>query len=299
MSFARNPVLLQCLEHVKRTGGTFQLLGLVSPGGVHSSMKHLWALLDAAQTAGVRTRVAAFLDGRDTPPKSAGAYLEELRAKCAQMQDGAISMICGRYYAMDRDKRWDRTQVAYDALVRGVGFTAANVEEALAAAYARGETDEFVKPTLIGEAAPIVHNGDACLFFNFRPDRARELTRAFSDPSFSEFPVEHFTDFVFALMTLYDDSFSNPVMFGRIFEERTLGEVVADAGLHQLRLAETEKYAHVTYFFSGGREEPFAGEERVLIPSARDVGTYDTSRRCARPRSPRPRWTRSSPARSI
>ena len=274
-SFARNPVLLQCLEHVVRTGGTFQLLGLVSPGGVHSSMKHLWALLDAAKTAGVRTRVCAFLDGRDTPPKSAGPYLEELRTKCAQMQDGAISMICGRYYAMDRDKRWDRTQVAYDALVRGVGFSAANAEEALAAAYARGETDEFVKPTLIGEAAPLIHDGDACLFFNFRPDRARELTRAFSDPSFSEFPVAHFSDFIFALMTLYDDSFSNPVMFGRIFEERTLGEVVADAGLHQLRLAETEKYAHVTYFFSGGREEPFPGEERILIPSARDVGTYD------------------------
>ena len=274
-SFFRNPVLALCLDHVKRTGGTFHLLGLVSPGGVHSSMKHLWALLDAAGDAKVRTRVAAFLDGRDTPPKSAGAYLEELQRKCAQLPDAAISMICGRYYAMDRDKRWDRTQVAYDALVRGVGFTANNVEDALAAAYARGETDEFVKPTLVGEAEPIVRDGDACLFFNFRPDRARQLTRAFSDPSFSEFSVHRFSDFIFALMTLYDDEFRNPVMFGRIFEERTLGEIVADAGLKQLRLAETEKYAHVTYFFSGGREEPFPGEERTLIPSARDVGTYD------------------------
>jgi 2,3-bisphosphoglycerate-independent phosphoglycerate mutase len=274
-SFARNPVLLQCLEHVKRTGGTFHLLGLLSPGGVHSSMRHLWALLDAANAAGVRTRVAAFLDGRDTPPKSAGPYVEELRAKCAESGDAAISMICGRYYAMDRDKRWDRTQVAYDALVRGVGFSADNAADALALAYARGESDEFVKPTLIGTPAPIVRSGDACLFFNFRPDRGRQLTRAFSDPSFSEFPVERFTDFVFALMTLYDDSFTNPVMFGRIFETATLGEVVANAGLHQLRLAETEKYAHVTYFFSGGREEPFPGEKRELIPSARDVGTYD------------------------
>ncbi|MBV8282313.1 MAG: 2,3-bisphosphoglycerate-independent phosphoglycerate mutase [Candidatus Eremiobacteraeota bacterium] len=274
-SFARNPVLAQCLDHVKRTGGTFQLMGLVSPGGVHSSLKHLWALLDAAAAAGVRTRVAAFLDGRDTPPKSAVPYLEELRAKCAQAPDTAISMICGRYYAMDRDKRWDRTQIAYDALVRGVGFTAQNVEDALAAAYARGESDEFVKPTIVGEAAPIVRSGDACLFFNFRPDRARQLTQAFSDPAFAEFPVERFSDFIFALMTLYDDSFTNPVLFGRIFERRTLGEIVADAGLRQLRLAETEKYAHVTYFFSGGREEPFAGEDRTLIPSARDVGTYD------------------------
>jgi 2,3-bisphosphoglycerate-independent phosphoglycerate mutase len=274
-SFFRNPVLAQCFAHVKRTGGTFHIMGLLSPGGVHSSMKHLWALLDAAATAGVRVRVAAFLDGRDTPPKSAAPYLEELRARCAQTPDAAISMICGRYYAMDRDRRWDRTQVAYDALVRGVGFTAGNVADALAAAYARSETDEFVKPTIIGQAAPIVLDGDACFFFNFRPDRARQLTRAFSDPSFDEFPVERFADIVFAIMTLYDDSFTNPVMFGRIFEEHTLGEAVAAAGLHQLRLAETEKYAHVTYFFSGGREEPFAGEERVLIPSARDVGTYD------------------------
>jgi len=274
-SFFRNPVLSQCFSHIKRTGGTLHLMGLVSPGGVHSSMKHLWALLDAADRAGVRVRVAAFLDGRDTPPRSAGPYLEELRAKCAQLSDAAISMICGRYYAMDRDKRWDRTQVAYDALVRGIGFSAGNAADALAAAYARGESDEFVKPTIIGQAVPIVEDGDACFFFNFRPDRARQLTRAFSDPSFDEFPVERFADLLFAIMTLYDDSFANPVMFGRVFEEQTLGEVVADAGLHQLRLAETEKYAHVTYFFSGGREAPFAGEERVLIPSARDVGTYD------------------------
>ena len=274
-SFARNPMLLQCLDHVKRSGGTFQIMGLVSPGGVHSSLKHLWALLDAANAAGVRVRVAAFLDGRDTPPQSAGPYLEEVRAKCAALADAAISMICGRFYAMDRDKRWDRTQVAYDALVRGVAFSAASAADALAAAYARGETDEFVKPTIIGPAAPIVKNGDACFFFNFRPDRARQLTRAFSDSAFAEFPVDRLSNFVFATMTLYDDSFKNPVMFGRIFEERTLGEVVADAGLRQLRLAETEKYAHVTYFFSGGREEPFPGEDRILIPSARDVGTYD------------------------
>jgi len=270
--FVSNPALQQCFEHVKRTGGVLHLLGLVSPGGVHSSMTHLFAIMDAAKLAGVPVRIAAFLDGRDTPPRSAGPYLAEVEAKCRENGNAAISMICGRFYAMDRDKRWDRTEKAYDALVHGKGLTAESAAAGLDAAYARGEDDEFVLPTIIGK--PIA-DGDACLFFNFRPDRARQLTRAFSDPNFAEFPVEHFSDFVFAIMTLYDATFSNPVMFGKILEHRTLGEIVADAGLAQLRLAETEKYAHVTYFFSGGREEPFAGEERVLIPSARDVGTYD------------------------
>jgi 2,3-bisphosphoglycerate-independent phosphoglycerate mutase len=172
--------------------------------------------------------------------------------------------------------------------VRGKGLTADSAADGLEAAYARGEDDEFVLPTIIpssirsrasnprpGNDLAIIIDGDACLFFNFRPDRARQLTRAISDPAFKEFPVEHFSDFVFAIMTLYDATFVNPVMFGKTLEQHTLGEVVADAGLAQLRLAETEKYAHVTYFFSGGREQPFAGEERVLIPSARDVGTYD------------------------
>jgi 2,3-bisphosphoglycerate-independent phosphoglycerate mutase len=251
-------------------------------------MSHLFALMDAAKTAQVPVRIAAFLDGRDTPPRSAGPYLAEVEAKCRENGNAAISMICGRYFAMDRDKRWDRTEKAYDALVRGKGLTADSAAAGLQAAYARGEDDEFVLPTIIptslgsraSNARPnndlaIVVNGDACLFFNFRPDRARQLTRAFSDPDFKEFPVEHFADFIFAIMTLYDATFTNPVMFGKTLEQHTLGEVVADAGLKQLRLAETEKYAHVTYFFSGGREQPFAGEERVLIPSARDVGTYD------------------------
>ena len=273
--FAENPALQQCFAHVKRTGGTLHLLGLVSPGGVHSSMSHLFALMDAAKSAQVPVKVAAFLDGRDTPPRSAGPYLAEVETKCRENGDAAISMICGRYFAMDRDKRWDRTEKAYDALVRGKGLTAESAAAGLEAAYARGEDDEFVQPTLIGSSRAIVADGDACLFFNFRPDRARQLTRAFSDPQFNEFPVEHFSDFVFAIMTLYDATFTNPVMFGKILEHRTLGEVVADAGLAQLRIAETEKYAHVTYFFSGGREQPFPGEERVLVPSARDVGTYD------------------------
>lgn len=274
-TFATNPVLQECFAHVKRTGGTLHLLGLVSPGGVHSSMKHLDALLDAAAAAGVPVKIAAFLDGRDTPPQSAGPFLAQVIERCEQLGNASISMICGRYYAMDRDGRWERTQIAYDALVNGKAEVAESAQAALERAYARGENDEFVLPTIIGAAAPIVKDGDACFFFNFRPDRGRQLTRAFSQAGFSEFPVKTFRDFFFALMTLYDANFTNPVMFGKIFEQWTLGEVVARASLPQLRLAETEKYAHVTYFFSGGREEPFDLEDRVLIPSAREVGTYD------------------------
>src|ERR1700674_50680 len=274
-AFFTTPVLVDLLAQVKRTSGTLHVMGLVSPGGVHSSLKHLYAVLDAARSAGVRVRVAAFLDGRDTPPRSAGAYLAEVEAKCRELPDAAISLVCGRFYAMDRDKRWERTQVAYDALVSGKALAAASATKALADAYARDESDEFVKPTIIGAPAPLVKDGDGCFFFNSRPDRARQLTRAFSQPDFAEFPVKRFNDFVFAIMTLYDETFKNPVMFGRVFETHTLGEVVSDAGLAQLRLAETEKYAHVTYFFSGGREEPFPLEDRVLVPSAPGVGTYD------------------------
>ena len=274
-TFFANPVLQQCLAHVKRTGGTLHLLGLVSPGGVHSSMKHLFALMEAAARASVPVKIAAFLDGRDTPPRSASSYLNEVQRKAVQLGNASLSMVCGRYFAMDRDKRWERTKIAYDALVYAKAFVADSVQAAIDEAYARGESDEFVQPTIIGSAAPIVTDGDACFFFNFRPDRARQLTGAFSQPDFGEFPITQFRDFVFAIMTLYDQAFTNPVMFGKIFENWTLGEVVSEAGLPQLRLAETEKYAHVTYFFSGGREEPFDLEDRILVPSARDVGTYD------------------------
>ena len=274
-TFVKNPTLQQCFAHVKRTGGTLHLLGLVSDGGVHSSFEHLDALIDAAKEAGVAVKVAAFLDGRDVPPRSAGPYLERLETKLRQHGNASISMISGRYYAMDRDKRWERTKLAYDALVNAKALNAESAQAALEMAYAAGEDDEFVKPTIIGDIEPVVHDGDACFFFNFRPDRARQLTRAFSDPEFKEFPVKRFKDFVFAIMTLYDANFENPVMFGKIFEQWTLGEVVATANQPQLRLAETEKYAHVTYFFSGGREEPFPLEDRILVPSAREVGTYD------------------------
>ena len=274
-SFAANPVLGELFAHVKRTGGMLHLFGLVSDGGVHSSFEHLDACIDAAKAADVPVKVAAFLDGRDVPPRSAKQYLERLEKKLHENGSASISMISGRYYAMDRDKRWERTKLAYDALVDAKALNADSALAALEMAYAAGEDDEFVKPTIIGDIEPIVRDGDACFFFNFRPDRARQLTRAFSDPQFGEFPVKRFKDFVFAIMTLYDASFENPVMFGKIFEQWTLGEVVATANQAQLRLAETEKYAHVTYFFSGGREEPFPLEDRILVPSAREVGTYD------------------------
>jgi 2,3-bisphosphoglycerate-independent phosphoglycerate mutase len=261
---------------VGETGGTLHLFGLLSDGKVHSSLDHLEAFIDAAAAAGVPLAIDAFLDGRDTPPRSAQTYLDRIEAfLAAHGAPGRITSITGRFYAMDRDKRWERVEKAYAFLARGTTeHRYASASEALAAAYARGENDEFVLPSAIGEAAP-VRDGDAVIFFNFRPDRGRELTLAFSDPSFAHFPVERYEKLVFATMTRYEDEFPNPVLFGPRPQSQTFGEIVAAAGLSQLRLAETEKYAHVTYFFNGGREDVFADEDRVLIPSNRSVPTYD------------------------
>ncbi len=274
--FAANPTLHACLEHVGKTGGTLHLMGLVSDGKVHSSLDHVEALVDAACGAGVRLAIDAFLDGRDTPPSSAQAYLERLERRLTQHGRGdAIATLSGRYYAMDRDKRWERTRKAYDALAGDESpHRFATWREALAAAYARGETDEFVVPTIVGDARS-VRDGDACIFFNYRPDRARQLTLAFSDPAFDHFPARRYADLVFATMTRYEENFPNPVLFGPRPQYHVFGEIVSDAGLTQLRLAETEKYAHVTYFFNGGREDVFPGEDRILIPSNRSVATYD------------------------
>jgi 2,3-bisphosphoglycerate-independent phosphoglycerate mutase len=275
-SFARNKTLQASIEHARQNGGTLHLMGLVSDGRVHSSLDHLEALIDVAAEAGVPLAIEAFLDGRDTPPRSAGVYLERLEAHLAKRgKSGAITLICGRYYAMDRDKRWERTQKAYDAIANAKAeHHAASAAEALEAAYARGESDEFVLPTLIGEPRP-VRDGDACIFFNFRPDRARQLTLAFSDPTFDHFPVRKYEKLLFATMTRYEENYPNPILFGPRPQPDVFGEVVAAAGLTQLRLAETEKYAHVTYFFNGGREDVFPGEDRILIPSNRRVATYD------------------------
>jgi 2,3-bisphosphoglycerate-independent phosphoglycerate mutase len=275
-SFRTNPGLTGVLGHVAATGGRLHLVGLLSDGKVHSSQDHLEALIDAAIAAGVPLAIDAFLDGRDVPPRSAKRYIARLETYlAARGRSGAIATIGGRYYGMDRDKRWDRIEKAYAALVRGAAAHAAlSATAALDAAYARGETDEFVAPTIVGQPRPI-RDGDAVIFFNFRPDRARQLTVAFSDPAFGEFAVHRFRDFDFATMTKYDEYFSNPVLFGPRPQHDTFGEIVARAGLRQLRLAETEKYAHVTYFFNGGREEVFEREDRILIPSNRRVPTYD------------------------
>ena len=274
-SFAKNPVLAQVIAHARKTGGTVRLLGLVSDGNVHSAQSHLEALIGAVPTD-VPLLIDAFLDGRDVNPRSAERYLTTLDAYLvAHGRPNAIASVSGRFYAMDRDKRWDRTQKAYDALAGGkADHHAATTLVALHAAYAREENDEFVVPTIVGEARPI-KDGDAAIFFNFRPDRARQLTMAFSGAAFHEFAVHNFSDFVFATMTRYEEHFTNPILFGPRPQAETFGEVLARAGLGQLRLAETEKYAHVTYFFNGGREEVFAGEDRVLIPSNRRVATYD------------------------
>jgi 2,3-bisphosphoglycerate-independent phosphoglycerate mutase len=275
-SFATNAVLAQCIAHAKAHGGTLHLFGLLSDGKVHSSLDHVEALIDAAGAAGVPLAIDAFLDGRDVPPRSARVYLDRIHDYFdAHGKGGRITSICGRYFAMDRDKRWDRVEKAYALLARGEAPNRSDTPaEALAAAYARGENDEFVLPTIVGEPKPVV-DGDAVIFFDFRPDRGRELTLAFSDPAFTHFPVRQYAHLTFATLTRYDEDFPNPYLFGPRPQSRTFGEIVAEAGLSQLRLAETEKYAHVTYFFNGGREEIFPNEDRVLIPSNRTVATYD------------------------
>ncbi len=274
-SFATNATFLAALAHAKESGGRLHLMGLLSDGSVHSSIAHLLALIDAAAPQ-VPLAVHIFADGRDVPPSSLQRYLDVLEARlqksgCA----GAIATLSGRFYAMDRDKRWDRVEKAYRALASSQAqYAAPTASEALAVAYARGETDEFIIPTIVGEPRP-VNDGDAVIFFNFRPDRARELTLAFTQPNFAEFAVTNYERLYFATMTKYEEDMPNPVLFGPRPQADTFGEIVAHAGLPQLRLAETEKYAHVTYFFNGGRETVFAAEDRVLVPSDRSVPTYD------------------------
>lgn len=267
--FQTNPVLLELLRGAQRV----HLLGLVSDGGVHSHLRHLLALLDLARNLGTpRVFVHSFLDGRDVPPRSAGRYLEELERHLAAVGNAATATVMGRYWAMDRDRRWDRTRRAWQAMVAGEGHRAATAAQALEQAYARGENDEFVEPTVV-DPAGVVRPGDAVFCFNFRADRARQITQAFTDPAFAGFPRE-FIEVRYASMTRYDETFTVPYAFAPIAVRNGLGEVWSKAGLRQLRIAETEKYAHVTYFFNGGEEEPYPGEERVLVPSPK-VATYD------------------------
>ena len=281
---AHLPVLVEAFATARKSGASVHIMGLLSSGGVHSHEGQLHAAVSAAVGAGAQSvAVHAFLDGRDTPPKSAAPSLDAMSAHCAALaRNGTrcrIATISGRYFAMDRDKRWDRVQLAYDAIVDAQSpHRAIDARVALNEAYARGETDEFVKPTMIGDGAQVV-DGDVVIFMNFRADRARELTQALIDPSFDGFARGRAPKLArYVTLTHYSDEISaNPVVrvvFAPQEVHESFGEVIALRGLKQLRIAETEKYAHVTYFFSGGREEAFDGEDRVLVASPK-VATYD------------------------
>ena len=274
-TLAHNPELNAAFARAAG-GGTLHFIGLLSTGGVHSHQEHLFAMMRLAAAAGVpRIRVHAFLDGRDTPPRSAGPSLDALAAVLERVPGGAIATISGRFYAMDRDRRWDRTEAAYRAMVRGEGRRAKSAGEALRAAYAGNEDDEFVTPTVIEGSDGSIRGRDTIVAFNFRPDRMRQICRALGEAAFDGFArAEWPLDLHLACMTEYDETFRFPVLFRDEPLRNTVGEVVSRAGIRQLRIAETEKYAHVTYFFNGSEETPFPGEDRVLIPSPK-VKTYD------------------------
>jgi 2,3-bisphosphoglycerate-independent phosphoglycerate mutase len=275
---ASNPALRTAFAVAEGRGGTLHLMGLVSDGGVHSHVEHLEALLALCRERGVRPVVHVFLDGRDTPPNSGLGFVERLLPH-VESAGGRIATVSGRYYAMDRDGRWDRIQKAYDALVLGEGIEAEDPVEAVKAAYARGEGDEFVKPTVVAEGAGI-RDGDAVVFTNFRADRARQITAALANVGVQRLEGELERKRVpklaaFVCFTEYDAEFDLPVVFATKSARQILAEILAERGLRQLRIAETEKYAHVTFFFNCGLEKPFPGEDRVLVPSPRDVPTYD------------------------
>ena len=278
--FARNEVLKRAVDTALTKQSALHILGLLSPGGVHSHEAQIAALVEMAARAGVKDiRVHAFLDGRDTPPRSAQASLESMQAKCKELGAGRIASVVGRYYAMDRDQRWERARPAYDLITKGkAGLRAPDALAALHMAYARGENDEFVHATVIesdSAQAPGMRDGDVCVFMNVRADRARQMTRALSDPGFDGFPRDVVPRLgYFCTLTSYGKDFGLPVAFTPQSIANCFGEYLAKQGLRQLRIAETEKYAHVTYFFNGGVEKPYAGEDRVMVPSAK-VATYD------------------------
>ena len=276
---ANHPTIRAAFDATKSEGKALHFIGLLGPGGVHASQGHLECLLRAAQARGVRSvYVHAFLDGRDTPPQSALGDLEAFERFLGDTGTGHIASVSGRYYAMDRDNRWDRIALAFAAMVRADGPRAPSAVAAVRAAYAEKVTDEFVHPTVVVNGdKPVarIRDGDTVVFFNFRADRARELTRALAFSDFKEFDRGGLRLGRFVCLTEYDNSYGLPVIFPPNQPHHILPEVIADAGLRQFRTAETEKYAHVTFFFNGGREIVFPGEERLLVPSPRDVKTYD------------------------
>lgn len=277
--FFRNQVLVAIMDEVKRGGTTLHLMGLLSDGQVHSSIEHLYALLRMARDRGLeRIYIHCFLDGRDTPPASAIVYLELVQQKLKEIGQGQIATLVGRYYAMDRDKRWERTQRAYDLLVHGKGEPAQDPTAAIKRAYERGLTDEFVEPIVMvksdGEPVGLIKQGDAVIFFNFRPDRARQLTRALAVPGFNDFDVPGRPVIDFVCFTVYDRTFPLAVAFAPNEHKNVLAEVWDDFKVHNYRMAETEKYAHVTYFFNGGVEKEHVCERRLLVQSPK-IATYD------------------------
>ena len=278
-SFAANPTFRAALDHATRSGGTVHLLGLVSDGGVHSHVRHLEALLRLARAEGVeRVHVHAFMDGRDTSPTAGLGYIADLERAMGEIGVGRIATVSGRYYAMDRDKRWERTERAYDAIIHGGGEVSASAQEAIRRAYDAGVTDEFIPPTVIsgpdGLAPSLPESGDSAIFFNFRADRMRQIVAAFASPTFVGFDRRTVPSLHIATTARYEEGLPVHVAFEPQDVEHPVARAISDAGLAQFHTAETEKYAHVTFFFNGGREEPFAGEERLLVPSPR-VATYD------------------------
>ncbi len=279
-TFFSNPALSDAVTTAISNDSTLHIMGLLSDGGVHSHENHIYAMLEMAARRGLKKILLhAFLDGRDTPPKSAMLPLTTLQNKCKQLGVGKIASVIGRFYAMDRDNRWDRVQPAYELLTEGVAeYTASDAISALESAYARGESDEFVKPTRIcadGEASACMQNNDVVVFMNFRADRAREITRALTDDGFDGFTRSSYPKLAsFVSLSNYGAEFTFPCAFTADAIHNDIGEYLSGLGLKQLRIAETEKYAHVTYFFSGGKEQPYPGEDRILVPSPK-VATYD------------------------
>jgi len=277
--FVTNPVISDMLQKTKTAGGAVHFIGLLSDGGVHSHIEHVKGLLNAAKNADVPAIVHAFMDGRDTSPISGVEYIADLLAHMQKINHGVLTSMIGRYYAMDRDKHWERNILAWNAMVHGEGERVADPLRALQEAYAHNETDEFLKPRVVvaeGGNTHVIADRDGLFFFNFRADRARQLTRIFYEKDFIGFDRGSVPKLsAFATLTPYESSLPVPAAFIKPEVSKSLGEIVSGLGLQQLRIAETEKYAHVTYFFSCGREKAFPGEDRCLIPSPREIATYD------------------------
>ena len=275
--FFENEALLLAMDNCVQNSKPLHLMGLLSPGGVHSHIEHMYGLLELAKRKGLdKVYIHAFMDGRDVMPDSGKESVENCVEKCQELGIGKIATIIGRFYVMDRDNRWERVEEAYNALVFGEGFYEADPVSAMEQSYEAGVYDEFVKP-VICDRDGMIREGDSVIFYNFRPDRAREITRAFVDKDFNEFDRKNgYFPLTYVCMTQYDEKITGvPIAYLPEIPEQTFGETISKLGLRQLRIAETEKYAHVTFFFNGGLEEPFPGEERILIPSPKEFPTYD------------------------